>query len=103
MRLTTKVRIVAISNLYSSLTAKSKLYSKKITVIEAPEINPYGRDYSNSVPFDIEVHNDNIDKFGIVPGHIGEVATVDLIVVPHKKDQQDATFQFLVNNIDFEI
>lgn len=105
MRLTTKVKILVIGNVNTSASVKQTLNHVKITVIEIPEINPYGRDYAQDAkPFEIEIHNKNMEAFVPNVARIGELAQVDLIVVPHKKDAAGNTpVTFVVNNLIFDL
>lgn len=103
MKSSIRVKIGAVSGILTNASTKSTNYRQVLTVIEVPEDNPFGMNYdSKAVPFEIEIHNDNIKKFSLQPHHVNEEADVELVIRPFKKDANTpVAFTFLVNKLRF--
>ena len=101
MESTLKVKIQAVSEVLVSASVKSTTHRQIVTVVEIPRLNPYGKDYSKQIPFDVEIHNKNIDEFAITKNHIGETAEIEIVFSLYKKDAAAATeFKLLVNQLN---
>ncbi len=100
-----RIKILAVSGILTSASTRATTTKINLTVIEVPAKNPYGVDYqAKAVPFEIQVHNENIKSFNINSNNVGEVADVELIHLPYKKDEQTPTiFNLLVNSLNFVI
>lgn len=101
----TKIKIKSVSQLLTSSSVKATTQRIILTVIEIHKNNPYGKDYEiNAIPFEIEVHNANINHFGITQKSVNEFAEVELIIGFFKKDEASpAQAKFLVNDLNFII
>ena len=102
LKINAKIKILAIGNL---ITEAAKEINKKhvLTVASVSENDPYGK-AATGVNFEIEVYNHNIQKFGISVNKIDEIAEVELLAYPYKKDGIEKTqFRFLVNKMIFDL
>jgi hypothetical protein len=101
MRHKIKVTILNVSETLMSASVKSTTYKQILTVAEVPELNPYGKPLTDRVPFDVEIHNNNIAGFGVTKNHINELAEIDVLMTPYRKDGNSETqWKILVNGLD---
>ena len=100
----TKLKILAVGPIQTSATVKRTDRKVVLTVAEIPADNPYGHTRESSAPFDVEVHNHNIEAFNINTSLVDEIASAELCITFYKRDANTPTTnRFLVNSLVFEI
>lgn len=99
MRTKIKAIIVGVNQTTSSHSVSGSTYRQTLVVKEVPEINPYGKDYTKIIPFGVEIHNHNIEVFGVSEKSVGNECTLDLVIYP----QLDNKNSFIVNGLIFDL
>lgn len=101
--LRTKLKIISIGQVQTSITPKTTTRKVIVSVVELPD-NPFGHSDKAGNQFDVEVYNHNIESWNIDLHQVNAIVDAELLINFYKRDNSSPAIpKFIVNQLSFSI